>query len=410
MEVAMTLLYDPADRDVLRSPYELFARMRAEDPVHWSPKLSSWVVTSYAHVGTVLADSEFSSDRLTPFYKRSSNTEQSMLSEIMRYISLWMVFRDPPEHTRLRRLLNTAINPNIVNGMEPGIRSIVNLLLDKVETDDEFDFMADFAVQLPAMVIMDMMGIPRDMLFQIKGWSDNLINFVGSPRLVDNKYERARSGVVAMADYFRDLIQERRQNPQNDIMTMLIQARDDDESMLSDDELVASAMLLLFAGHETTTSLLGNAMMALNKNPDQMDLLRRQPELGQTAVEELLRYDGPALSVTRVVVEPHELGGKRLEKGNRVFAMIAGANRDPAMFENPESLNLARTPNRHIAFGRGPHFCLGAPLARLEAKIALTEILSRYPTIEMTRQPEELEWIDAMVMRGVKSLPIRATR
>ncbi len=406
----MTLLYDPADRDVLRNPYQLFARMRAEDPVHWSPKLSSWVVTSYAHAGTVLASSAFSSDRLSPFYKRSSDAERSTLSEVMRYIGLWLVFRNPPEHTRLRRLMNTAINPGIVTGMQPGISSIVHSLLDRIDTDGEFDFMSDFSVQLPAMVIMDMLGVPRDMLFTIKAWSDDLINFVGSPRSVDDKYERARSGVVAMADFFRDLIRQRRQNPENDILTMLIQARDEHQSMLSDDELVASAMLLLFAGHETTTSLLGNAMLALHENPDQMDKLRRHPELADTAVEEFLRFDGPVLSVSRVVAKPHELGSKALEEGNRIFVMIAGANRDPAVFNDPESLDLTRTPNRHITFGKGPHFCLGAPLARLEAKIALNEILSRYRTIEVTRRPEDLDWIDAMVMRGVRSLPMRVKR
>jgi cytochrome P450 len=229
--------------------------------------------------------------------------------------------------------------------------------------------MSDFAVQLPAMVIMDMMGVPRDMLFTIKAWSDDLINFVGSPRSVDDKYERARGGVVAMAEYFGRLIAERRAEPKNDILTMLIEARDD-QSMLTDDEVVASAMLLLFAGHETTTNLLGNALMALHTNPDQQNRLRQDPGLIDTAVEEFLRFDGPVLSVSRAVARPHELGGKALEEGNRVFVMITAANRDPAVFADPDRVDLARMPNRHMTFGKGIHFCLGASLARLETKTA----------------------------------------
>jgi cytochrome P450 len=409
MEDTMELFYDPADRAVLRSPHALFARLRSEDPVHWSPKLSSWVVTSYEHAATVFAEDEFSSDRLSPFYKRAQDSDRSTLSEVMRYIGLWLVFRNPPEHTRLRRLMNKAINPGIVAGLQPNITSIVHFLLDNIETDREFDFMSDFAVQLPAMVIMDMMGVPRDMLFTIKAWSDDLINFVGSPRSVDDKYERARAGGVAMAEYFGRLIAERRAEPKNDILTMLIQARDD-QSMLTDDEVVASAMLLLFAGHETTTNLLGNALMALHANPDQQDRLRQDPGLIDTAVEEFLRFDGPVLSVSRAVAKPHELGGKALEEGNRVFVMITAANRDPAVFADPDRVDLARMPNRHMTFGKGIHFCLGASLARLEAKTAFNEILHRYRSIELTRRVKDLDWIDAMVMRGVRSLPVRVTR
>lgn len=409
MQNTMELFYDPANRAVLCSPHAIFARLRSEDPVHWSPKLSSWVVTSYEHATTVLAQDEFSSDRLSPFYERVKDSDRSTLSEVMRYISLWLVFRNPPEHTRLRRLMNTAINPGIAAGLQSNIASIVHFLLDNIETDREFDFVSDFAVQLPAMVIMDMMGVPRDMLFTIKAWSDDLINFIGSPRSVEDKYERARTGVVAMAEFFGRLVAERRVEPKNDILTMLTVARDE-ESMLTDDEVVASAMLLLFAGHETTTNLLGNALMAMHECPDQQERLRQNSGLADSAVEEFLRYDGPILSVSRAVATPHELGGKSLKVGNRIFVMIAAANRDPTVFLDPNRLDLARMPNRHVTFGKGIHFCLGAPLARLEAKTALTEILQRYRSIELTHQVEDLDWIDAMVMRGVRSLPVRFSR
>ncbi len=405
----MDLFYDPADLAVLRDPHALFARLRAEDPVHWSPKLSGWVVTTHELCGRVLADADFSSDRLTPFFKRTAEAERSTLSEIMRYISLWMVFRNPPEHTRLRRLLNKAVNPNVVAGMEPQIASVVNMLLDKIDEDHEFDFMADFAIQLPAMVIMDMMGIPRDKLHEVKLWSDDLINFVGSPRSVVDKYERARSGLVAMVDYFGGLVAQRRVAPKDDILSYLI-STSDDQGMMTDDEIVASAILLLFAGHETTTNLLGNALLALAGRPDQVQLLRVDGTVMTTAIEEFLRYDGPVLSITRVAAVTHEFGGKQIKENDRVFAMLIAANRDPAVFPDPNDLDLTRSPNRHIGFGRGIHFCLGAPLARLEAKIALTEIFRRHRSFCVMKRPEELTWVDAMVMRGVRGLPIRFER
>ncbi|RAI37198.1 cytochrome P450 [Rhodoplanes serenus] len=405
----MELLYDPADRAVMCNPHAVFARLRAEDPVHWSPKLSSWVVTRHEDAARVLAEDVFSSDRLSPFYRRAQDADRSTLAEVMRYIGLWLVFRDPPEHTRLRRLLNTAVNPGVVASLRPSVVAIVDFLLDEIEPDQEFDFVADFAVQLPAMVIMDMMGVPRDMLRTIKQWSDDLVNFVGSPRTVEAKYERARTGVLAMAEFFGRLVAERRAAPRGDILTMLIQARDE-QGTLSDDEVVASAMLLLFAGHETTTNLLGNALMALHANPDQQERLRREPAIADTAVEEFLRFDGPVLSVSRAVAKSHDLGGRRLEEGSRIFVMIAAANRDPDVFVEPDRLDLGRMPNRHVTFGKGIHFCLGAPLARLEAGTALREILRRHRTIEITRPIEDLDWIDAMVMRGVHALPVRFGR
>jgi cytochrome P450 len=405
----MSLFYDPSNPAMLRNPHALFARMRAEDPVHWSPKLSSWVVTSHAFAESVLAIGDFSSDRLSPFYKQTEATDRAKLNEIMRYISLWLVFRDPPEHTRLRRLMNVAINPGVVAGLQPDIASIVELLLEELKGKDEIDFVGDFAMPLPALVIMKMLGVPRDMLFKMKEWSDDLINFVGSPRTVEDKYERARRGVIAMADLFSQLVAERRAQPKNDILTYLVEARDE-QSALTDDELVAAAMLMLFAGHETTTNLLGNAVMALDANPDQWERLRQSPGLIESAVEEFLRFDGPVLSTARVVARSHELGGHSLEEGQRMFVMLTAANRDPKVFDEPDRLDIGRKPNRHVTFGKGAHFCLGAPLARLEAKTAFNELMKRFQRIEVAKPIEDLDWIDAMVMRGVRALPVRLHR
>jgi cytochrome P450 len=401
----MKLDYDFGDSVVLRSPHALLARLRIEDPVHWNPKLSSWVITSHEHASRVLLGSEISSDRLSPFYKRAAASDRAMLSEVMRYIGLWLVFRDPPEHTRLRRVIGTAINPKIVAGLQPNIVAIVDRLLGNCEPNKKLDFMSDFAVQLPAMVIMDMLGVPHDMLFTVKGWSDDLVNFVGSPRSAENKYEKARAGVLGMAEYLNRLVAARRAEPKNDILTKLI-AANDDQSALTDDEVVATAMLMLFGGHETTTNLLGNAVMALHANPDQRERLHHDPGLIDTAVEEFLRFDGPVLSVTRTVNKSHELGGKLLKESDRIFVMIAAANRDPAVFVDPDRLDLGRNPNPHMSFGKGIHFCLGSGLARLEAKIAFNEIFKRYRSIELLRPADELEWVDALVMRGVRRLPI----
>jgi cytochrome P450 len=285
--------------------------------------------------------------------------------------------------------------------------SITSRLLDTLEADAEIDLVARFTMQLPALVIMGMLGVEEMHLHKIKAWSDDIMLFIGSAQDTPGKYELARRGAHEMAAFFRTEISRRRVAPGSDLLSLLIAARDERDS-LSEDELVATAMLLLFAGHETTTNLLSTATLALIHAPDQRRRFIREPELAGTAVEEFLRYDAPANAMTRVVRAEHEVGGKLLRTGDRVFAIINAANRDESQFPEPDALDIARTPNRHLTFGQGIHFCLGAQLARLEARIALPLLFERFPDI--TLGCTEPVWHDALIMRGLKSFPVRLGR
>ena len=400
-------VYDPADPAVRRDPFPLYARLQDEDPVHWSPALRTWVVTRYDDVRGIAMAGELSPNRLAPFYASLGEERRPVLAEVMRYLSVWLVFRDPPEHTRLRRLLNTVINPKIVAGMRPAIRRTVDDVLDRVHGRDAIDFASEVAALVPAWVILDMLGIPRERFDEIKVWSDDLRAFIGTSRGDARRYERAQRGAIGMSAFFREQIAERRAAPRDDVISAMIAARDEGGA-LTEDELVGTCMLILFGGHETTTSLLTNSVDALLDHPDQLERLRADPSLIESAVEEFLRYDGPSNSIARVVARDHAIGDTVLRAGDRVFAMINAANRDPRQFERPQALDLGRTPNRHLTFGFGIHFCLGAPLARLEGQACVAALLERFPRIE--RGEGEREWMDAMVMRGLTRLPLRLGR
>jgi cytochrome P450 len=397
--------YDPTDPAVRRDPYPTFARLQDEDPVHWSPALRTWVVTRYDDVRDVAMSGDLSPNRLKPFYASLKDEHRrSMLAEVMRYLSVWLVFRDPPEHTRLRRLLNGVVNPRVVAGMRPAVRRVVDEVLDRVHGRDTFDFASEVAALVPAWVILDMLGIPRDRFDEIKGWSDDIRAFIGTSRAEPARYERVQRGTHAMAAFFREQIALRRAEPGDDVISRMISATDE-AGTLSEDELVGTCILMLFGGHETTTSLLTNAVNALLDHPDQLARLRDEPGLIDSAVEEFLRYDGPSNSIARVVAHEHEIGGRVLKPGERVYAMVAAANRDPRQFADPQALDLGRNPNRHLTFGSGIHFCLGAPLARLEGQACVAAVLERFPTL--ARGDGDTEWLDAMVMRGMTRLPLR---
>jgi cytochrome P450 len=396
-------VYDPAVDATRRNPFPLYTVLQEHDPVHWSEALRSWIITRYDDVRQVAMSPAMSSDRLRPFYAALKDERRDILSEVMRYLSLWLVFKAPPEHTRIRKLLNSVFTPAMVAALEPQISGTVDHILDRVDEGVTIDFMKDIAVLLPAYVILDMLGVPRKDFAEINVWSVDLRLFIGTARGEADKYRRAREGTDRMSDYFRDVIRQRRAQPGTDVISRMISARDD-SGTLSEDELIATCMLLLFGGHETTTSLLGNAVVALMQHPTQLQRLLAEPALMTLAVEEFLRYDGPSNSIARVVATGHDIGGKSLREGDRVFAMINAANRDPRRFERPQALDVARTPNRHLTFGQGLHFCLGAPLARLETRVFFEKLLLRFP--RMQPGSGEVDWIDAMVMRGPQQLPM----
>lgn len=397
----MTIVYDPRLPAVIVDPYPTFRRLQAEDPVHWSEPLGGWVLTRYADVRAALNDPRLSSDRITPF-KDSGSGRHAGLGELLRLVGLWAVFTDPPLHTRLRGLMNVAFTSRAVERLRPRIEALVEELLDGVRGRGRMDVIRDFAYPLPITVIAEMIGVPRRDREDFKGWSDELAAFIGSAIASPDKYERAGRAITAMAAYFRAMIAARRVQPEDDIMSGLLAAEERGD-VLSEDELVATGILLLFAGHETTTNLIGNGVLALLRHADQAALLRAHPELAPAAIEELMRYDGPTQAMVRVAVEDVPMEGKTIRRGDRIFTMINAANRDPLQFADPDRVDLRRPNNRHIAFGYGIHFCIGAPLARLEGQLAVPALLRRYPDLALAAEPS---WLPSMVFRGVTSLPV----
>jgi cytochrome P450 len=398
--------FRPDAPEFLADPFPTYRRLREEDPVHWSPRLKSWVLTRYDDVRQVLLDREVSSDRLRPFFATLPGEEAARIGQIIRYLSHWMVFRDPPEHTRLRRLTGKVFHLQSMNGMRPVAEELTAWLLERIGGRRDIDFVADFAGPLPALVIMAMLGVPKGELAKVKRMSDDMALFIGSSRMSPDKYDIAEKATQEMAGFFRELIQDRRAAPRADLLSQLV-ALEDDGDRLSDDELVATCILLLFAGHETTTNHIANGLLALLRFPSELRALREDAELAPRAIEELLRYDGPSGAQVRVVKVEQELRGKVLKPGDRVFLMLNAANRDPEAYERPDQLHLARGGPAHLTFGFGMHICLGFPLARMEGQVALPAVARHWKDIALAVPEAKLEWLNSMVFRGMKALPLR---
>ena len=404
----MAVHYDPRDPAVIADPYPVLRRLQDEEPAHWSAALGGWVLTRYADVRDSLKDPRLSADRITPFLDHLPTAQRGEIGALGEMLGRWIVFMDPPRHTRLRALMNKAFTSRALTALRPRVAAIVEDLIDGFAARGEADLIRDFAYPLPATVIAGMVGVPEGDLDRFKAWSNDLAAFVGSALETPDKRIRAQRSVVVMTEYFREVISRRRRyppaGPDTTIIDLLIAAEERGDA-LSEAELVANAVLLLFAGHETTTNLFGNGMLALLRNPHQLARLAADPALAEPAVEELLRYDGPLGAVTRVAAAPATIHGRAIAPGDRVFAMLHAANRDPRQFPEPDRLDLTRAANRHVVFGYGIHFCLGAPLARMEGQIGFPALLRRLHGIELAEPAPE--WTDSLVLRGVKSLPIR---
>jgi cytochrome P450 len=398
------LQFNPADPATNADPFPIFRRLQDEDPVHWSDPVRGWVVTRYDDVRAIALDRAMSADRVRPFFEVLPGEEQRRLADLGHYLTLWAVFKDPPDHTRLRGLMNRAFTPRAVEALRPNIERIVDDLIEPIVERGSADLIADFAYPLPASVIMDMLGVPRSDLGVMKVWSDDIALFVGIARATPDKYAKAQAGTREMAAYFRRLVTERRKAPREDMISALI-AAEEQAQHLTEDEIVATCILLLFAGHETTANLIGNGVLAFLRHPGELAKLRARPELAADAVEECLRYDGPSGALARVVAVGHDMGGRQLKAGERVYAWMNAANRDPRRFTDPDRFDIERPDNRHLTFGHGAHFCLGAPLARLEAQIAFPRLFERLQGLELTT--DEFEWMDSLILRGVKKLPVR---
>jgi cytochrome P450 len=322
---------------------------------------------------------------------------------VSEVLAEWLVFRDPPDHARLRGLLQASFTPRRLQGSRERIQATIDALLDLVAERGHMDFIRDFAFPLPAMVIAVLLGVPTEDIEPIKRWSDRLAAYLGGAVDERDNFTEARAGLESLVDYFRALLRARERRPSDDLVSLMLRAEHEGDR-LDREEVVANSVLLVFAGHETTTNLLGNGLFHLLHHPDQADLLRANPALTPHAVEELLRFDGPVPATVKVATEDVDWHGQTIRRGDMVVPFMASANRDPRQFPRPDVLDVRRDLDRHVAFGFGLHFCLGAWLARLEAQLALDTLLGRLAGLAL--RDAAPRWKPMIFLRGLESLPL----
>jgi pimeloyl-[acyl-carrier protein] synthase len=392
-------LFNPFLQEVRADPWPLCRRLRERDPVYESP-FGFFILTGYADSLKVLRDPRFSVDPRN-IEQLPGGSLPDALGPGQRGLDDMMLFVDPPDHTRLRALVNKALNARVVERMRPRIREIVDRLLDAAAERGRMDVIADFAYRLPVTVICDLLNIPEDDRGRFRNWVLEITPIL-DPLVPLGNIDRMAEAGASLVDYFDRLIAHRRSHLGTDLVSELVRAEEEGER-LSTEELRATCILLLIAGHETTMNLIGNGTLALLSARDQLDRLAADPSLTKSAVEELLRHDGPGLLTARTALEDVEVGDHLIPRGRVALVLIAAANRDPQQFPDPERLDLGRDPNRHLAFSAGPHFCVGAALARAEAQIAFSGLVRRFPGMAVAREPR---WRSTVTFRGLESLEV----
>jgi pimeloyl-[acyl-carrier protein] synthase len=394
-------LYHLIDPEVLADPYPLYRRLRSERPVHWDPFLHSWVVTRYQDVIRVLH--HFSADR-TPSPEQLTAKGLSGLNPIAKVMVRQMLFMDPPDHTRLRALAQSAFTVARVERLRAHIKEIADSLIDQVIDRGRMDIIADFASPMPAIVTAEMFGVPAKDHEQLKSWSADFAEMLGNFQHNPGRTERILKTVEDMTSYFRAAMREQRNNPGDGLIGAMLKA-EVDGGRLSEEEIVANLIVTMVGGQETTTNLIGNGILTLLRNAEHLEMLRANPSITPSAVEELLRYESPSQHTARIAPEDVEMGGQLIKKGDAVIAVMAAANRDPERFPDPDRLDLLRKDNRHVAFGWAAHFCFGAPLARIEGQIAFETLLQRLPNLAVDpNQP--ITWRQNLGLRGLKALHV----
>jgi cytochrome P450 len=396
-------LLDPA---VHADPYPFYRRLREEAPVMWDPFMHTWVVTRYEDVMTVLH--RFSADR-TPDPKKMEALGLPSLGPVAEVMARQMLFLDAPAHTRLRKLCSSAFTPRRVEAMEGQIHDIANRLIADKAGEGAMDVIADFAEPFPAIVTAGLLGVPLEDHRALKAWSATFAEMLGNFQHNPDRIRDVLRCVADMTGYFRDAIRAQEKAPREGLIRSLMDA-EVDGSRLSEDEVIANTIVTMVGGQETTTNLIGNGLLTLIRQHERMRELRERPEIIATAVEELLRFETPSQHTARIAPEDTVIGGKLIRKGEAVMAVMAAGNRDPDRFPDPDTLDLTRADNRHLAFGWAAHFCFGAALARMEARIAFTALLGSLEDISITAK--SLEWRTNSGLRGLKALPIafRAAR
>lgn len=395
------IVFNPTRPAFQADPHAFYRRLRERDPFHRSRPASGWVLSRYRDILAVLRDPRFSADERnwSRYAGMAARARRAGLRDFYDPERASMLRMDAPDHTRLRTLVSKAFTPRAVERMGPRVEAVVKELLDPRGAHGEFELIRDFAAPLPVVVIAEMLGVPAEDRERFRHWSDEAIRSLGDGTIEDRRAgDRA---IAELGDYFREQAELRRREPRGDLLSALVAAEEEGDK-LTTGELLSTCVLLLVAGNETTTKLIANSMLALLRNPGQLELLRRRPELLPNAVEELLRYDGPVQLTSRFVKQDCELAGHGLRRGEQLVLLLASANRDPEVFAEPEQLDVERPEPKHLAFSHGAHFCLGAQLARMEAGIALAALLERYPKLRLTGG--RIEWGRNTILRGPRTL------
>ena len=396
------VVFNPMRKQLRVDPHPFYRQLREKDPFHRSRPADGWVLTRFEDVLAVLGDRSFSADERNQrrWPRLSARMARAGLADPYETDRASMLRLDPPDHTRLRNLVSKAFTPRAVERMRPVVEKYVGELLGRLEGRREMELIADFAAPIPVSVIAEMLGVPVADRERFRHWSDEAVRTLGDGTLDDRR--RAEAAMEELGEYIEAIADARRREPREDLISALVQAEEAGDH-LSRNELFTTCVLLLVAGNETTTKLIGNSVVALLRYPDQLELLRREPERMPAAVEELLRYDGPVQLTSRMVTEDRELRGHRLRRGQQLVLVLAAANRDPEQFADPDRLDVTRGEVRHLALSHGLHFCLGAQLARLEATLSLEALVTRFPGL---RVAGPIEWGDNTVLRGPRALPL----
>src|ERR1700722_6253099 len=394
-------LYQLMEPEVMASPYGLYRGLREADPVHWDPFMHAWIVTRYADVVTVL--SRFSADR-TLTAEKMDNMGLGAMNPIIEVMSRQMLFRDPPDHTRLRNLCAAAFTPARVAVLREHIKDIADSLIDGFICKGSADIVADLASPMPAIVTAEMLGVPVSDHEKLKQWSIDFAEILGNFQHQPDRVARVAASVRDMTDYFRAAIRQQETDPREGLVLALVQA-EVNGIRLTEEEIIANCILTMIGGQETATNLIASGLLTLLRHPEQMRILQDDPSLIPMAVEELLRFESPIQHTARVAHEDFTLGGKLIRRGQSVVAVLAAGNRDPERFPNPDVLDVKRGDKGHLAFGWAAHFCFGAPLARMEGQIAFSTILKRLRNLALAS--EDFVWRENLGLRGLSGLPVR---
>jgi cytochrome P450 len=393
--------YDVFSRDAMTDPDGFLHRVRAESPLAWLPQLDAYLLTRYADVNAALRDKRMDSANMARALQRMTPAEQEELAPVRRSIEMWMGHTVPADHVRFQQLLKRYFTPAMVDRLRPRVREFTHELLDAVVPKGRMDVVRDLAYPLPANVIAELLGMPVSDREQLQAWSRDILPIFGNGDL--NELRRSQRSMLEMHDYLRLIAAERRREPREDVLSTFVAA--EAEGIVTEDEAVANCVLLLFAGHETTANLIANGLVLLFDNPDQLARLRADPDLMPGAVEEMLRCDGPAGVIGRVTTDAVEMAGHAVPKGKHVYLALMAANRDPAVFPDPDAFDIGRERNRHLSFGMGTYYCLGAALARMEADECLRILLDRCPDLRPAY--ERQEWLPTLpIGHRLATLPV----